>query len=319
MSKDLISVIVPCYKVERTLYSCLKSIEEQTYGYDNLEVILVNDASPDNVPGMLKAFQDKHPDNTIVMNLSCNQGLSHARNIGMELATGKYVTFIDSDDAIHPTMLEKLHAKAVEYNCEMVQCGYTYCNDVKNPTMKSGNNSRYIDLSDLAKKKTLIISTNKCPAWGRLYLREVLVKNNIHFPEGLYYEDNPVILMCYIVMKSYYYIDESLYYYYINQEGITRSKYDPDKVRDFTNSMNWFLEELKKREDYQQIWDSLQYEIETFYLWLAFFCPVGILLGEVGWYKSQILEHFPNVLDSPYTKMLTDKTCREYLSFLENK
>lgn len=318
MDKDLITVIVPCYKVEKTVYSCLRSIEQQTYGYDNLEVILIDDASPDNVPGMLDAFKEKHPDNTIVVHLRENGGLSHARNVGMDIATGKYIMFVDSDDAVDATIVEKLHDKAVEYNCELVQCAYTYCDDMRNLEVVKGNGSRFVDLTDPSKRKSLIISTNKCPAWGKLYLREALEKNNIRFPEGKYYEDNPVILMCYLVFNSLYIIDETLYFYYINEEGITRSTYDPKKVRDFTNSLNWFLDELKKRDDYQILWDTYRYEIESFYLWLAFFCPMGMLLREARWYRNQILEKFPDILKSPYVTMLSDPTCREYLSYLSD-
>ena len=105
MNNELISIIVPVYKVEKYLEKCVKSIIGQTY--KNLEIILVDDGSPDNCGKLCDEFAAL--DNRIKVYHKENGGLSDARNYGVEKATGKYIGFVDSDDYIHEEMYEKLY------------------------------------------------------------------------------------------------------------------------------------------------------------------------------------------------------------------
>ena len=102
---DLISVIVPVYKVEPYLDRCVQSIVDQTYG--NLEIILVDDGSPDNCPAMCDAWAEK--DSRIKVIHKENGGQADARNVGMAVATGEYVAFVDSDDWIDIRMYQRMH------------------------------------------------------------------------------------------------------------------------------------------------------------------------------------------------------------------
>ena len=102
---DLISIIVPIYKVEPYLNKCVQSIVDQTYR--DLEIILVDDGSPDNCPAICDAWAAK--DSRIRVIHKENGGLSDARNAGLAIATGKYICFIDSDDSIAPTFIAELY------------------------------------------------------------------------------------------------------------------------------------------------------------------------------------------------------------------
>lgn len=118
-SNPKISVIVPVYRVERCLDRCVESIVNQTY--KNLEIILVDDGSPNNCPAMCDAWAEK--DERIRVIHKENGGLSDARNAGMDIATGDYIGFVDSDDWIEPDMYEILIKNAVDNNADISRCG----------------------------------------------------------------------------------------------------------------------------------------------------------------------------------------------------
>ena len=114
----MISVIVPIYNVEKYLARCVDSIVNQTY--KNLEIILVDDGSPDRCPQMCDDYADKDSRNKVIHKK--NGGLSDARNAGMAVATGEYISFIDSDDWIETSMFELLLNNIFQYDCE-ISCG----------------------------------------------------------------------------------------------------------------------------------------------------------------------------------------------------
>ena len=118
--KDLISIIVPVYKVEKYLDRCVQSLINQTY--QEIEIILINDGSPDNCPLMCDKFANEF--NNIRVIHQENAGPSKARNEGIDIANGKFVTFVDSDDFVHPTYLEFLKSEIDHNNVLLSICGY---------------------------------------------------------------------------------------------------------------------------------------------------------------------------------------------------
>ena len=115
MQKDLISIVIPVYNVENYLNRCIESIISQTY--ENIEIILINDGSKDNSLLICKEYKNK--DKRIKVIDKKNEGVSIARNIGVEKSSGKYVIFVDSDDWIEKTFVENLHKKISEYNVDI--------------------------------------------------------------------------------------------------------------------------------------------------------------------------------------------------------
>ena len=133
---ELISVIVPVYNVENYLHRCIRSILEQSY--KELEVLLIDDGSTDSSGIICDDWATK--DNRIKVVHQTNQGLGPARNSGLNIAEGRYVAFVDSDDWIEQDMYETLYAKLKEYDCDVATCGrkvvtderivqYIYCHD----------------------------------------------------------------------------------------------------------------------------------------------------------------------------------------------
>ena len=128
-NKPLLSVIVPIYNVEEYLEKCLDSIINQTY--KNLEIILVDDGSPDKCPQICDEYAKK--DDRIVVIHKENGGVSSARNLGLDIAKGEFITFVDSDDWIDETMYEKMMLKQAEENLDLV---FTRYKTIKNGSIK---------------------------------------------------------------------------------------------------------------------------------------------------------------------------------------
>lgn len=180
---DLVSVIVPVYKVEKYLDRCVESIVNQSY--QNLEIILVDDGSPDNCPAICDrwAKQDKR----VRVVHKKNGGLSDARNIGMEIASGNYIGFVDSDDWIAPEMYERLLSIMKIEQSDIAACSVEM-------VWEDGSPSRLLTVrvnSTLEKgeaEKELLEETKlKHPVWYKLYRKEVI--DGVLFEKGKYHED----------------------------------------------------------------------------------------------------------------------------------
>ena len=121
MNKDKISIIVPCYNVSDYLLNCFDYIKKQTYGFDNLEVIFVDDISSDNTWNLLESLRNDYPNNVKIFKLDKKGNSGGARNKGIDNCSGKYLTFVDADDFIHPMMLEIFYKQMLIDDYDIVQ------------------------------------------------------------------------------------------------------------------------------------------------------------------------------------------------------
>lgn len=180
---ELISVIVPVYKVEAYLDKCISSIVNQTY--KNLEIILVDDGSPDNCPAMCDAWAKR--DSRIRVIHKGNGGLSDARNAGMAVATGELMGFVDSDDTIHPDMYRLLYESMVENDSDISACGVEMVwEDGSPPRPLTRSGCRVMETED-AMRALLEESWLKQPVWYKLYKTKLI--RDLSFPVGKYHED----------------------------------------------------------------------------------------------------------------------------------
>lgn len=178
-----ISIIVPVYKVEPYLDKCVSSIVNQTY--TNLEIILVNDGSPDNCPAICDAWAEK--DSRIRVMHKTNGGLSDARNAGMTVATGELMAFVDSDDWIAPDMYEHLYQRLSEDNSDIAACGVQMVWENKTPSRMLTRDGNCVLNQEEAMQAIIEESWLKQPVWYKLY-KTALVRD-ILFPKGKYHED----------------------------------------------------------------------------------------------------------------------------------
>ena len=215
--QPLVSIIVPGYNSEKYLDDCVKSIKEQTY--QNIEIILVNDGSKDN--SLLKCTEHATKDVRIKVIDKENGGASSARNKGLEIARGKYVVFIDSDDIISPLMVEILYSLALEYNAEIAMCEIErFTTNVKNLyTINNGVYKKNLQYTGGEYQKELILGNTDCSPCNKIYLKDVI--GDIRFIEGRINEDKLFLFELYqksnIIVKT----NEILYYYRFNNESVS--------------------------------------------------------------------------------------------------
>lgn len=181
--QHLISVIVPIYNVEKYLSKCVDSIINQTY--NNLEIILVDDGSPDNCPKICDEYAKK--DDRIKVIHKENGGLSDARNAGMKIATGEYISFIDSDDYISNNFIETLYSAMKAENSDIIECDIVRFEEGTEPYFENGKGE--INSFTTEKALSLLIAENKFHqyVWNKLYKAEFVL--NIQFTKGKLNED----------------------------------------------------------------------------------------------------------------------------------
>lgn len=182
-ASERISVIVPVYKVEPYLDRCVQSIVDQTY--TNLEIILVDDGSPDNCPAMCDAWAEK--DSRIRVIHKENGGLSDARNAGMAIARGEYLAFIDSDDWIAPEMLTGLHRAMQRDNSDIAACTVEMVWEGGTPSRLLTVQTNCVLNREEAQRALLKETLLKQPVWYKLYRRKSI--EHILFEVGKYHED----------------------------------------------------------------------------------------------------------------------------------
>ena len=178
--RDLISVIVPVYKVEQYLDRCINSLVSQTY--QNLEIILVDDGSPDRCPEICDEWAQK--DGRIRVIHKPNGGVSSARNAGLEQARGEWVFFVDSDDFLPETALEGLMERQKEYGADLV-CGSFHIIKRGNKSFDKTYPERAIPRQDFADNLPFLVDELYWSACGKLFCTHIVRKHNIVFPQGI--------------------------------------------------------------------------------------------------------------------------------------
>lgn len=154
--KDKVSVIIPIYKAEKYLDKCIESVVNQTY--DNLEIILINDASPDKCSEICEKWQ-KQDERIIILNNEKNSGVAQTRNNGLDIATGKYISFIDSDDVWHLEKIEKQLKFMKENNSKLSYTQIRFIDDDGNFTGKTFKPPKEVNYKKLFKQNVITLSS----------------------------------------------------------------------------------------------------------------------------------------------------------------
>ena len=213
----LISIIVPVYNVEKYLDECVCSLVEQTYS--NLEIILVDDGSPDKCPAICDDWAEK--DKRIRVIHKENGGLSDARNAALGIAKGEYLCFVDSDDFVSEDMCEvMLHALKTNQS-DIVSTSFTTYKNGKCISC-SGFQPKCLTAKE-AMAEVLVGGCITPSVCGKLFSRECFT--DVWFPLNVIYEDAAVIPKLFSKSKHVYYYEKPVYVYRYNDSGITKSSY----------------------------------------------------------------------------------------------
>lgn len=250
---DKITVIIPIYNTEKYIKMCLESVKKQTY--KNLEIILVNDGSIDKSEEICKSYIEK--DKRFTYYVTENYGVSHARNFGLDKATGEYIMFIDSDDWLEENMIEKLYNKLVEKKCDIAICDYFI--NFKNNQCEHNQLKEEIIINE---KKIMLEFLFKPEMYGGYLWNKLIRKDiikNIRFNENIKIEED-VEFLCRVIENVnciVYVPKEKLYHYVKRNESAVNFNYS---LKDLTKLLA--LEKKMKIKDEYQIknLEKLEYE-----------------------------------------------------------
>lgn len=236
--KEKISIIVPIYNVEKYIRGCIESLCAQTY--TDIEILLVDDGAKDDSGRICDEYAKR--DKRIRVFHIQNGGQSHARNVGLDHATGEYIGFVDGDDAVQPQMYEKLLLLMNEKNAEIAECNFTGRKAPEPDKMPEGNIILLSGREALEQNLDMRVKTRfpSTSVWSKLFKREVL--EGLSFPAGRIHEEYGFLCKAIYRCSTYIYLNEPLYRRTLRADSTTAA---PFSIRAFDK-----LAVYKERDDF---------------------------------------------------------------------
>ncbi|MGB8452450.1 MAG: CDP-glycerol glycerophosphotransferase family protein [Anaerocolumna sp.] len=255
MNEIKVSIIVPVYNVEKYLKQCMDSLVNQTL--KDIEIIVVNDGSPDNSIKILEKYEKKYPDIVKVYTTE-NRGVSHARNYGLDHAMGEFIMFVDSDDFIELDMAEKLYTKAAEDQNDLVMCARYNVYEVEGKAELKRKVMNIFSMNQnfrMSERKFELVHASPFP-WDKLFKRTLL--SGIRFPEGIRFEDLVVAFEAAVMAESIGVVPEPLYNYRkTTQAGFLNSF--SEATKDIVKAFTLLFDYMKEHELFDTFEEELEY------------------------------------------------------------
>jgi glycosyltransferase involved in cell wall biosynthesis len=236
-----LSLIIPIFKVEKYLKRCVDSVINQTY--TNLEIILVDDGSPDKCGIICDEYACS--DSRIRVIHKPNGGLSDARNAGLDIATGEYIGFIDSDDFIHPGMFKDLYKRLLEYDADIAQCSFRRVTGDEIVESTEADNVKVISNLEALDYIYTPFCVDYIVAWNKLYKKELF--EGLRFPMSKIHEDEFTTYKLFYRSKRIVICDKKYYYYFQSPNSIIRSNFSVKKL-DYAEAMEERIAFFKERD-----------------------------------------------------------------------
>lgn len=268
-----VSIIIPVYNTEQYLHKCLDSVINQTF--EDIEIIVIDDASTDNSATIVKEYQKK--DNRIVLvNVTCNGGLSNARNIGVKKSTSKYIAFVDSDDWIRKDYVEFLFNNIEKFKCDV----FSGCFSIYNDRTSKYKIRKYSLLTTKLKsnKALIVLPSINCSPWCKIYNKEFLLKNNLFF--RLKCREDCLFLYDLVIHKvKIIYFNEPIYFYRVNRkDSLTSFPYF------ILHDAVFLLKEIRRSLDKENLF--MEY-FRCFYIYSFIFLSFALVYSKVNKKRTQ--------------------------------
>lgn len=309
----LVSIIVPIYNVEKYLNECMDSILAQTY--ENLDIILVDDESPDSCPQMCDEYAKR--DSRIRVIHKKNGGLGFARNSGLDISKGKYVMFVDSDDYLAETAVETLVRFASEYDAQFVKGAFRKIDDTRMVLFEKTQEFRVFNETEIEyelRPRMLGSSPSKSDSiemsvWATLYNMDIINSNNLRFDSERSFvcEDLPFNLSYLAHCTSALMITEMVYYYRFNPNSLSE-KYVPNKfnrIIDMMHQIQTRFPELTKREQVRLA--------RLFFVFLRKYLKFELSRSNVS--KWDIIDGMRKICENPTTEQFINEYPTHLLPF----
>ena len=304
----LLSVIIPCYNSVNCIEPLLICLENQTIGIENIEIIFVDVYSVDGTRMKLKEFQQKHPQNVVIIENDKNYGVSYSRNRGVEKSHAPYVTFADHDDVLERTLYETLYGHILKNDCEIVMCAHDYITEEDKNTQggiakgvieSQLHSGEIFELPDhAARKKFMLQFRNDLECWSKLIRKSFLLEHTIVFPEGMWGEDFYWWSLIEMNLNSLCWIPCVLYHH-VRKDGLPASK----------EMQNWMMaqlllnQEAKRRGVYQEFSEILDLELyevgfaSTLYYWIL---GNNFSVQELEELRQAVIKETTDIFHNPY-------------------
>ena len=283
-----LSIIVPVYNMasDGKLEYCLDSLIGQTV--EDYEIIAVDDCSTDHSFEILKRYEARFPEKFHAVHSKVNKHQGGAKNIGLRMAKGDWIGFIDSDDWITNDMYERLIEKAESAGADLAGCDYC--------------------LTDRHSMETGQVVLDGGSLVVKIFRRSMIIENGLWFPEDIFYEDNALGNSYLVLAKHFEYIEEPMYYYY-QHDTSTVHTISPKRCEDRMEAGRLMLEEAKRHGYYGEFEKELEYSFTLlFYVNTLFTYMAGVdktryrFVKEMG---KEIKRTFPDFQDNPYYRERT--------------
>jgi len=275
-----VSVIVPVYNVEKYLKTCLDSLVNQTL--KELEIIVVNDGSPDNSQKIIDEYAKKYKN--IHSYIKENGGLSDARNYGAKLATGEYIAFLDSDDYVSHDMYKKMYEKAKSGNFDMVVCDLNYIYENSDKIERAYSNLK----NDTTNIKNAMINLYPA-AWNKIFKKSLLNKG-VEFKKGVWFEDVEFIYRLLPHVKTIGVLHEPFNQYLQREGSITKST--DKRIYHYIDNWNGIVKYYQDNEFYDKYYQELEYSYVR-YIYATFIKQATIFEEEE--FENAVKEAITNV------------------------
>ncbi len=316
-----VSVVVPCYNVCDWLDVCMSHLLQQTIGRDNIEIILVDDASTDGGATweLILKYERNFPEVVIAVHLEENLRQGGARNVGISYASGEYLIFCDADDWLAYEALEHLYGIAKQYDADIVEFRKQSVKE-RNPMdthIECGDRSQLFILDQVEEKKKHIINDDGRFLLGcvtKLYRMSLIRERKIAFAEHMICEEPSFTLPILLYEQRHYFLDETLYFYYRHAGSTLTGDWGGHK---WDNAKVWLalVEDLAGRGLLGQYYEDIEYLFTDWYMGLSLklWCQKGYYIQkeDIILLRNAVLQLFPDILQNPYFVKSTDEVLKK--------
>lgn len=245
--KVKVSVIIPVYNVEEYIDKCLKSLINQTL--KEIEIIVVNDGSPDNSQKIIDKYVKKYPEK-VKSFIKENGGQGSARNYGLLQANGEYIAYVDSDDWVETNMLEEMYNKAISDNSDVVVCG--------NNVVSMNGEIIKVEPAVIYNDTNLDILFGKMAVWNKIYKKELLLKNKIEFRQKVWYEDIDFSVKILFDTLNVSFVDKP-FYNYLLRPGSTMNNSNIKRNLELNLAFDEMINYFKNKNTYEENYEKLEF------------------------------------------------------------
>ena len=305
-----VSVVVPVYNTQKYLEKCLDSLVYQTL--DDIEIIVVNDGSPDESQKIIDRYVQAYP-NKVRAYIKENGGLSDARNYGIKKASGEYIGFVDSDDYVNLDMYQNMYNKAKENDFDVVACDIRYVYDDYSKEVSSLVDNDIFYQSDVKKQMVNIYPA----AWNKIYRRNLF--DEVLFKKNVWYEDVEFLYRLLPYVKTIGTLKKS-FVNYVQRDGAITRTFD-SRVYDYIDNFNGLVDFYMEKGLYDEYFFELEY-CYVRYLYMTFIkaachfnkdeykkaCRIA---------KQNVLKKFPDYKKNKYIKGLSGLYLKHFNRFTQ--